>query len=89
MLSMIKHACLAALLTGVLTAGLASPAFANPIPLVLPGQHGQSCQLLPASPGRASSAPGSAFNTTSGKAGTVYAPIAQYDVACAQNSFHQ
>jgi hypothetical protein len=62
------------------------------------GQPNQSCQAQPASPGQASSAPGSAFNT-SGTAGSHYAgqqpqnsgnpnAASQYDVACAQVSSH-
>ncbi len=62
------------------------------------GQPNQSCQAQPSSPGSASSAPGSAFNT-SGVAGTVYAgeqpqnsnnpkSVSQYDVACFQVSPH-
>jgi hypothetical protein len=67
----------------------AASAFADPISLVSPGQHNQSCQdLFPSSPGNASSARGSAFNENGGIAGGVYASIAQYDVACAQQSFH-
>ena len=61
-----------------------------------PGQPNQSCQAEPSTPGNASSAPGSAFNT-SGVAGTVYAgqqpqnsvnpnSVSQYDVACFQVS---
>ena len=61
-----------------------------------PGQPGQSCQAQSATPGKAASAPGSAFNP-SGKAGTVYAgtqpqnsrnpkSVSQYDVACFQAS---
>lgn len=63
------------------------------------GQPNQSCQLInggntgPDYPGNASNAPGSAFNETSGLAGTMYAgsqpqnsrntaSVAQYDVAC-------
>jgi hypothetical protein len=69
-----------------------------------PGTHGQpnqSClsSTAPSEPGHASSAPGSAFNETSGHAGTVYAgngvsattansdhAVSQYDVACFQVS---
>ncbi len=62
------------------------------------GQPNQSCQAEPLTPGNATSAPGSAFNT-SGKAGTVYAgqqpqnsnnpnSVSQYDVACFQVSQH-
>jgi hypothetical protein len=84
-----KRLCVAVLVTGAALVGLAVPAFADPIALISPGQHNQSCQALaPSSPGRASSAPGSAFNENGGTAGGVYAPIAQYDVACAQVSFH-
>jgi len=63
------------------------------------GQPGQTCQLLgspPPTPGKAASAPGSAFNPT-GVAGGVYAgtqpqnsknpkSVSQYDVACFQHS---
>jgi len=60
------------------------------------GQPNQSCQAQPLTPGNASSAPGSAFNTN-GVAGTVYAgtqpqnsknpnSVSQYDVACFQVS---
>jgi hypothetical protein len=83
-----KRFCATVLITGAAVFGLAVPAFAEHIPLVSPGQHGQTCQLLPSSPGKASSARGSAFNTTNGVAGGVYAPNAQYDVACAQLSSH-
>lgn len=64
------------------------------------GQPNQSCQDInggntgPDYPGNASSAPGSAFNETSGIAGSMYAgsqpqnsnntaSVSQYDVACA------
>ncbi len=60
------------------------------------GQPNQSCQDQTASPGNASNTTGSAFNTTSGTAGTHYAgtqpqntkpnAVSQYDVACAQVS---
>ena len=83
-----QRLCLATIVSGVLLLGTAAPAFADRIPLVSPGQHGQTCQLLSASPGRASAAPGSAFNTTNGIAGGVYAPNSQYDVACAQLTLH-
>jgi hypothetical protein len=75
-------------LAGALLVALAVPAFADRIPLSSPGQHDQSCQSLPSSPGNASSARGSAFNENGGIAGAVYASIAQYDVACAQMSSH-
>ncbi|MET9907151.1 hypothetical protein ABZZ74_10035 [Streptomyces sp. NPDC006476] len=81
-----------ALFTGV--GGIAAgPAFAT-------GQPNQSCQAEPASPGHASSAPGSAFNEDpGGVAGSKYAgsqpqnsknpaSVSQYDVACAQVSAH-
>jgi opacity protein-like surface antigen len=62
----------------------------------LAGQPNQSCQAQPMTPGNASSAPGSAFNTA-GVAGTHYAgtqpqnsqnpmSVSQYDVACFQVS---
>lgn len=62
------------------------------------GQPNQSCELTPSTPGKAASAPGSAFNPD-GKAGTVYAgeqpqnsvnphSVSQYDVACFQQSQH-
>src|SRR3954470_2430886 len=58
------------------------------------GQPNASCETTPNTPGRAVSAPGSAFNPT-GKAGSVYAgeqpqnsrnsaSVSQYDVACAR-----
>jgi hypothetical protein len=64
------------------------------------GQPNQDCEALGTHPGRAASAPGSAFNSTNGKAGTVYANpdskggtasgnthvVSQYDVACYQQS---
>ncbi len=60
------------------------------------GQPSQSCQVTTVTPGHAASAPGSAFNPN-GKAGTVYAgtqpqnsknpnSVAQYDVACFQQT---
>ena len=68
----------------------------DPTTPVAAGQPNQSCQNFPATatPGNASSAPGSAFNT-SGTAGTVYAgtqtvnqknpvSVSQYDVACSK-----
>ena len=82
----------AALVTGA--AGIAAgPAFAT-------GQPNQSCQAEPASPGHASSSPGSAFNEDpGGVAGSKYAgsqpqnsnnptSVSQYDVACTQVSTH-
>ena len=64
------------------------------------GQPNQSCQTInggntgPSYPGHTTTAPGSAFNETNGKAGSVYAgsqpqnsnnsaAVSQYDVACA------
>jgi hypothetical protein len=68
------------------------------------GQPSQTClsSAAPNEPGKAASAPGSAFNETGpGKAGTVYAgngvsattansshAVSQYDVACFQVSQH-
>ncbi|MHB8625606.1 MAG: adenylate cyclase [Aggregatilineales bacterium] len=80
----------------VLVLGGASIARADNPPGKPPGQPNQSCQAQTSSPGNASSAPGSAFNT-SGIAQTVYAgqqpqnsnnpnAVAQYDVACFQVS---
>lgn len=67
------------------------------------GQPNQSCQDInggntgPFYPGNTSTAPGSAFNETNGKAGGMYAgsqpqnsrntaSVAQYDVACANQA---
>ena len=72
----------------VLVLGMVGPVHA--------GQPNQSCQAQTSSPGSASSAPGSAFNSN-GTAGTVYAgqqpqnsqnpnSVSQYDVACFQVS---
>ena len=69
------------------------------------GQPGQSCQDInggntgPFYPGNTSNAPGSAFNETSGTAGSVYAgnvpqsqrntaSVSQYDVACFNQAQH-
>lgn len=69
-------------------------------PAHITGQPNQSCQTInggntgPSYPGNTSTAPGSAFNETNGKAGGMYAgsqpqnskntaSVAQYDVACA------
>jgi hypothetical protein len=63
------------------------------------GQPSQSCQVTPGFPGNTGNSPGSAFN---GSAGNVYANptsqggmssgnpnvVAQYDVACFQQSQH-
>jgi hypothetical protein len=62
------------------------------------GQPSQSCEVSGVRPGKAISAPGSAFNPN-GVAGTVYAgnqavnsnnpkSVSQYDVACFQVSQH-
>ncbi len=62
------------------------------------GQPNQSCQVTTVTPGHAASAPGSAFNPN-GQAGSVYAgtqpqnsnnphSVAQYDVACFQQTSH-
>jgi len=66
--------------------------------IALAGQPGQSCEDQPASPGSASSAPGSPFNSN-GVSGSHYAgeqpqnsknpkSVSQYDVACFQVSNH-
>jgi len=81
---------------GTLAGGLA---LAVSAPAAATGQPNQSCQAQPSTPGNAANAPGSAFNSTSGQAGTVYAgtqpqnsnnpnSVSQYDVACAQVSSH-
>jgi len=62
------------------------------------GQPSQSCQVTTVTPGHSASAPGSAFNPN-GQAGSVYAgtqpqnsnnphSVAQYDVACFQQTSH-
>lgn len=62
------------------------------------GQPGKSCQVTTVTPGHAASARGSAFNP-GGQAGSVYAgtqaqnsknpnSVAQYDVACFQQTSH-
>lgn len=99
-MNLLKRAAVAlasvALMTGAASIA-AAPAFAA-------GQPNQSCQAEPASPGHASSAPGSAFNEDpGGVAGAVYAgsdgthskananspnAVSQYDVACTQVSTH-
>lgn len=90
-------AALAALAAGFVGIGSAGPAFANPTPtgVTHPGLHNVQCQTQTNSPGKASSAQGSAFNPT-GTAGSHYAgnapqnqnnsQAAQYDVACFQVS---
>lgn len=83
--------------------GTAAGAFAAANPSGT-GQPSQTClgPAAPSEPGRASAAPGSAFNETGpGHAGTVYAgngisattansshAVSQYDVACYQVSQH-
>ncbi len=84
----------AAALIGVATGGPALAA--NPHNPPGTGQPNQSCQAEPSTPGNASTAPGSAFNTA-GIAGSMYAgtqpqnsnnpaSVSQYDVACFQVS---
>jgi hypothetical protein len=69
-------------------------ATAGATPSGSPGQPNQSCQVTTVTPGRATNAPGSAFNP-GGTAGGVYAgtqpqnsqnpkSVSQYDVACFQ-----
>jgi hypothetical protein len=93
---MVRKLVLGITVAGILVFGGASAAFADTTPGT-PGQPGQVCQNQSSSPGNAASAPGSAFNTTSGVAGTHYAgtqpqnstnpkSVAQYDVACFQVS---
>src|SRR6476646_10742418 len=77
--------------------GTAGPALA--VSTGTPGQPSQTCLsgTAPLEPGRAASAPGSAFNEISGIAGGMYAgsqpqnsrnpkSVSQYDVACFQVS---
>lgn len=78
---------------------LSIPAFAtNPHSGGTKGQPNCSCESTPSTPGNAAQAPGSAFNPN-GNAGTHYAgtqpqnsknpkSVAQYDVACFQQSQH-
>ncbi len=86
-------------LLSALTVSLAAQA-ANPHGSGQTGQPNKTCGSPGATmtPGNAVSAPGSAFNPA-GKAGTVYAgtqpqnmknpkSVAQYDVACFQNTAH-
>jgi hypothetical protein len=84
--------------TAIILAG-ASAAFADdPHSAGATGQPHQSCQQTTVTPGNATNAPGSAFNT-SGVAGTHYAgnapqnsnnpnSVSQYDVACFQQTSH-
>jgi hypothetical protein len=67
--------------------GVAAPASADNPPGV--GPPGQSCEALGPNntPGHAASSPGSPFNPA-GKAGRVYSPNSQYDVACFQQAAH-
>jgi hypothetical protein len=95
-----KRLIAAGLITAALVVPPAASAFAASNPSGT-GQPNQSCQAQPSSPGSASTAPGSAFNT-SGTAQFVYANpgskggtssgnshvVAQYDVACYQVSQH-
>jgi hypothetical protein len=73
----------AALIVIAPASGLAA---ANPSGQGKPSQTCLSASAL-TEPGHAALAPGSAFNETGpGKAGTVYNPGSQYDVACYQVS---
>jgi hypothetical protein len=87
-------------LVTVLAAASAAPVLAASTGT--PGQPNQTClsSSAPNEPGRAGTAPGSAFNENGGTAGSVYANpgsqggtssgnthvVAQYDVACFQVS---
>jgi hypothetical protein len=77
----------------------ASALAANPHTGGVTGQPHCDCAATPTPPGNASTAPGSAFNSISGIAGTKYAGIqpqnsknqksvSQYDAACFQQSQH-
>jgi hypothetical protein len=90
-----RYTVLAAAITVALLSA-STPAFAGTGNPNGTGQPSQSCQAQSSSPGNASSAPGSAFNS-SGTAGTHYAgqqpqnstnpkSVSQYDVACYQVS---
>jgi hypothetical protein len=87
-------------LTAMLFALAAGPAFGAGNPSGT-GQPSQTClsSTAPSEPGRAASAPGSAFNENGGIAGSMYAgsqpqnsnnpkSVSQYDVACFQVSQH-
>lgn len=54
------------------------------------GRPNQSCEDLGTPPGHSASAPGngSPFIGETSKAGSVYSPTSQYDVACFQQSMH-
>jgi hypothetical protein len=78
--------------------GLSSAGAALADPTGSTGQPNQSCQVTTVTPGNAASAPGSAFNPN-GTSGSVYAgtqpqnsgnpnSVAQYDVACFQQTSH-
>lgn len=87
-----------AAVTGVLAGAMAVSTAAFADFTGSPGQPSQSCgsSTAPSTPGNAASSPGSAFNPN-GQAPSVYAgqqsqnsvnphSVAQYDVACFQNS---
>lgn len=93
---MLRNLLTGTAMVAVLLVLLASAAFADSTGT--PGQPNQTCGDPNATmtPGNAAGAPGSAFNPD-GKAGTVYAgtqaqnsknpkSVAQYDVACFQNT---
>ena len=93
---MLRRLVLAITVSSAIILGGASAAFADSTGNT--GQPNQSCQAQPSTPGKAATAPGSAFNTN-GVAGTVYAgtqpqnstnpnSVSQYDVACFQVSNH-
>lgn len=71
-------------------ASVTVPAWADPTP-PSNGPPGQTCQLIAnraATPGNASSSPGSPFNLSSGTGGQHYSTNSQYDVACFQQFQH-
>jgi hypothetical protein len=94
------------LLTAVLVSAVCAVAAGGALAAGNPngtGQPSQTClsSTAPNEPGNSANAPGSAFNETSGHAGTVYAgsgvstahanssdAVSQYDVACYQVSQH-
>lgn len=94
---MVRKLVLAMTVLMILTAVMAGTAFAaDPHSAGSTGQPNQSCQVTTTTPGQSASASGSAFNPN-GVAGGVYAgtqpqnsnnshSVAQYDVACFQNS---
>lgn len=80
--------------------GVAGTALANPNPngsgrpASGGGDGSITCQNIAAAnpnltvtPGHSANAPGSPFNP-SGKAGGVYSPISEYDIACFQHAAH-